>query len=129
MSTTPSSVDVKQGEAWMPIHKSKRRSNAAPKDSRAARAESLQRTGKGMVIAGFVVTIVSVVLYCAVTFAGGMDADMGDILLRNAVPYARATLALTGLGTLLWIVGSFTYLRGAMDADEDAGEESKSVEQ
>ncbi|MBI2375685.1 MAG: hypothetical protein HYV07_16940 [Deltaproteobacteria bacterium] len=82
-----------------------------------------------MILAGFVITIVGVVLYCAVCFAGGMDADMGDILFKNAVPFAQATLAVLGLGTLVWLVGSFTYLRGAMDADEEAGEESKSTGQ
>lgn len=122
------SSPVERRDTWMmPIHKSKRRSDAAPEGARAARAESLQGTGKGMVIVGFVTTIVGVVLYCAVTFAGGVDADMGDVLLHNAVPFTRATLAVLGFGTLLWLVGSFTYLRGAMDADDAAGEESPST--
>ncbi|GMU63691.1 MAG: hypothetical protein AMXMBFR34_54540 [Myxococcaceae bacterium] len=105
----------------MPIHQSKSRGETA--NSRAARAESHQRTGKVLVVAGFIVTILGVVLYCAVTFAGGVDAGMGDILFHNAVPFARATLGVLGLGTLLWLVGSFTYLRGAMDADEEPGDE------
>lgn len=105
-------------ESWMPIHRS-RRVAAAPA---ASAAESLQRTGKRMVIAGFVVTIAGVVAYCAVNFAGGVNADMGDLLLRNSVPFATATLAVLGLGTLLWLIGSFTYLRGAMEADDDGAE-------
>lgn len=120
MSANPSS-SVERGEAWMPIHQSKSRGETA--NSRAARAESHQRTGKVLVVAGFIVTILGVVLYCAVTFAGGVDAGMGDILFHNAVPFARATLGVLGLGTLLWLVGSFTYLRGAMDADEEPGDE------
>lgn len=79
-----------------------------------------------MVVAGFVITILGVVLYCAACFAGGTDADMGDMLLRNAMPFARATLAVLGLGSLVWLIGSFTYLRGAMDADEDASEDPQS---
>lgn len=74
-----------------------------------------------MILAGFVITIVGVVLYCAICFAGEVDADMGDILFDNAVPFARAMLAVLGLGTLVWLIGSFTYLKGAMDADEDEG--------
>lgn len=120
---------VEQRDVWMPIHRSKHRSKGhseAPRVvSRATRAESLQRTGKAMVIAGFVITIVGVVAYCAVTFAGGIDADMGDILFRNAVPFARTTLAILALGTLAWLIGSFTYLRGAMDADEDPGDDEE----
>ncbi len=89
----------------------------------AAHAESTQKTGKSMILAGFVITILGVVLYCATCFAGGADADLGDVLFRNAVPFARATLAVLGVGTLVWLVGSFTYLRGAMDADDDATDE------
>lgn len=91
--------------------------------SLAARAESRQKHGRAMIFAGFVVTIVGVVLYCIACFAGGADADMGDVLLANAVPFARATLVLLGLGTLVWLVGSFIYLRGIMDAEEAAGGE------
>lgn len=90
----------------------------AKEASPAERAESLQRTGKKLVIAGFVVTIAGVLGYCIACFTAGFNADMGDLLLHNTVPFARATLAVLGLGTLVWAVGSFTYLRGVMDADE-----------
>lgn len=120
MNTHPSSsIGLGRDHAVLPGHdKSSVAPRATPRTSRAMRADSLQRRGKGMIFAGFIITIVCVVLYCAACFAGGADADMGDILLKNAVPFARATLAVQGLGTLLWLVGSFTYLRGAMDADE-----------
>jgi hypothetical protein len=88
--------------------------------SPAAHAESLQRTGKKLVIAGFVVTIAGVIGYCAACFTAGFNADMGDLLLHNTVPFARATLAVLGLGTLVWAIGSLTYLRGVMDADESS---------
>lgn len=80
------------------------------------RAESQQRKGKAMVVAGWVVTLLGVVLYCAATFSAGVDADMGALLTENVVPFAHATLAVMGLGTLLWLTGSFVYLKGAMDA-------------
>ncbi|MBI2569842.1 MAG: hypothetical protein HYV63_22795 [Candidatus Schekmanbacteria bacterium] len=121
-----SSFRLGRGDAVLPVYDEPcAASRSAPRTSPAARAESLQRAGKGMIFAGFVITIVGVVLYCAVCFAGGMDADMGDLLFENAVPFARATLAVLGVGTLVWLVGSFTYLRGAMDADEDAGRENE----
>lgn len=110
-------------EAWMPIRKSRRRHDAAPADSPATRAESMQKNGKRMVIAGFVISVVGVVLYCAVTFTGGIDAYTGDILFRNGVSLGKVTLAVLALGTLVWLVGSFTYLQGAMDADEESGED------
>lgn len=95
----------------------------APQDARAIRAEGLQRDGKKMVIAGFVITILGVVMYCAVNFAGEFKTGMDDVLYRNVVPFTWSTLAILGLGTLVWMVGSFTYLRGMMDADEDANED------
>ncbi|MBZ0274409.1 hypothetical protein K8I61_20420 [bacterium] len=128
MSTTPLSSRILNrhaaGAFVREIPDSESRSPALP--STAARAESMQKTGKRMIFAGFVMTVVGVILYCAACFAGGMDTDIGDILFRNAVPFARGTLAFLGLGTLVWLVGSFTYLRGAMEADEDAREESGS---
>lgn len=92
----------------------------AKEASPAERAESLQRTGKKLVIAGFVVTIAGVIGYCVACFAAGFNADMGNILYNNTVPFARATLAVLGLGTLVWAAGSLTYLRGVMDADESS---------
>lgn len=131
MNTNPASpLGLGRSDAHLPVPQEPgAASRSTTRTSQAVRAESLQRSGKGMILAGFVITIVGVVLYCAVCFAGGMDADMGDILFKNAVPFAQATLAVLGLGTLVWLVGSFTYLRGAMDADEEAGEESKSTGQ
>lgn len=93
---------------------------AAAQRTRAEHAEALQRRGRGLILGGFVITITGVVGYCVASFAGGMDADMGDILFRNSVPFARATLAVLGVGTLVWLAGSFTYLKGAMDADEES---------
>ncbi len=112
------SIVVEQRDAWMPIHKSKRAASA----DQATRAEWLQTTGRRMVVAGFVITILGVVAYCGVTFAGGVNAEVGDLLFRNAVPFGRSTLVVLGIGTLVWLIGSFTYLRGAMEADDDPGE-------
>ena len=79
--------------------------------------QAVQRRGKNMVVAGWIVTVVAAILYCVACFSGSVDADLAEILSTNAVPFARAMLVATGVGTLLWLVGSFVYLRGAMDAD------------
>lgn len=102
--------------------------DAAEIVSPRARAETLQKRGKRMIVAGFTITIVGVVLYCAVSFMGGSDRDLGEILFENAVPLARGTLAVLGLGTVVCLVGSFMHLKGAMDADEYAAQDSKSQE-
>lgn len=81
------------------------------------RAEALQRNGRRLVVVGYAVTVIGIVLYCLACFTGGLSADMGDLLLKNAVPFAHSTLAVLGVGTATWIVGSFIYLRGAMEDD------------
>lgn len=85
--------------------------------STLSRAETLQRNGNWLIIAGFVITIVGVVLYCTVSFAADMSADLADVLFRNTVPFARTTLGVLGFGTLVWLVGSFMCLRGAVEAE------------
>lgn len=124
MNTNASaSIGLSRGDAALPI-----RAVPARAATRPQRAEAMQKRGRVMIVAGFVITIVGVVLYCAACFAGGMDADMGDLLLDNAVPFARATLGVLGFGTLVWLIGSFMHLRGAMDADDDAGKTNASIE-
>lgn len=85
-----------------------------------ARSELQQRLGKWMIAAGFVVTVLSIIAYCVTCFAAGNSAELGEILLANAVPFARITLLGLGIGSALWLVGSFTYLHGVMSADEQA---------
>lgn len=85
-------------------------------------AERRQRTGERMILAGFVIAIIGVVAYCVASFAAGMSTTLEGVLFDNDVPFARATLGVLGLGTLVWLGGSITYLRGALDADEASGE-------
>lgn len=94
--------------------------------SPATRADNLQRAGQRMILSGFLIAIAGVVAYCLACFAAGMSTAMEDVLFKNDVPFARATLSVLGAGTIVWIVGSITYLRGAMDADEEAGPEDAS---
>ncbi len=123
MSTQPTEVlDLGRAAAPHGLGMERLPDRPAPTSaSRAARAEALQRNGRRMVVAGAVITIVGVVLYCAVCFAGGVNADMADLLFQHTVPFGLTTLAVQGAGTLVWLVGSFTYLRGAMDAEPPEG--------
>jgi hypothetical protein len=93
----------------------------------AAAADS--RMGKRMIVAGFVITILGVIGYCVASFAAGTDAGMDDVLFRNAEPFARVTLGVLGLGTLVWLIGSWTYLRAEMEADDDLGEAERRPEE
>ncbi len=113
MSSRPAAIDLA-----LPVHPAADHAEHAGAPA-ASRAESLQRTGRRAIVAGSVITIVGVVLYCMVCFAGGVNARVGDALLSDAVPFAGATLGILGLGTLVWLVGSLTYLRGAMEAGEE----------
>ncbi len=83
-------------------------------------AERRQRAGERMILAGFVIAIAGVVGYCVASFAAGTSTTMEGILLDDDVPFARAALAVLGAGTVVWLAGSITYLRGALDADEEA---------
>jgi len=90
---------------------------------RVARARMQQKAGDRLILAGFVLTVVGVILYCVACFAGGVDAGLAAILFDNVVPFARATLVVLGIGSALWLVGSFMYLNGTITEDEIAGAE------
>lgn len=106
----------------LPLPRSAKKDGAV---SRTAQPEQLQRNGKLLTIAGTVVTIIGVVLYCIACFAGGVSEDLGAILLDNVAPFARGTLAVLGLGTVMWLAGSVMYIKGTMDAEgpSDLGSE------
>lgn len=118
MTTNPSHSLRLPRSAVPPSRPRGKARSSSPPLSRAEKAAARQRTGKRMIVAGSALAVLGVVLYCLASFAGDLGAGMGDVVLRNAVPYARGALAIIGLGTLVWLVGSITYLRGVMDADE-----------
>jgi hypothetical protein len=119
MTTNPShSVDLGRGDI------APDRPRVRPV-SRAALAAARMRTGRRTFVAGSAIAVAGVVLYCVASLAGDLRADLGEIVLRNAVPYARAALAVIGLGVLVWLAGSISYLSGALDADE--GDEGRGI--
>lgn len=82
-----------------------------------ARAARRMRSGKALVIAGFAVAVMGVIAYCVVCFTAGMNQEVGAALLAAPGWLIAPALGLIGLGTLMWLVGSFLYLIGGMDAD------------
>jgi cbb3-type cytochrome oxidase subunit 1 len=82
-----------------------------------ARAEQQMRRGKQLVISGFIVAVVGIVAYCVAVFSAGVSQELGSALLANPGWLVGPTLGVIGLGTLLWLVGSFIYLSGGMDSD------------
>jgi hypothetical protein len=82
-----------------------------------ARAEQQMRRGKHLVISGFIVAVVGIVAYCIACFSAGVNQGLASAFLESPGWLVGPTLGIIGLGTLLWLVGSFVYLSGAMDSD------------
>lgn len=82
-----------------------------------ARAEQQMRRGKRLVISGFVVAVVGIVAYCVVCFSAGVNQQLASALLASPGWLVGPMLGIIGLGTMLWLVGSFIYLSGGMDSD------------
>jgi hypothetical protein len=82
-----------------------------------ARAEQRMRRGKELVISGFSVAVLGIVTYCVVSFSAAANQELGSVLLESPGRLIGPTLGIIGLGTLLWLVGSYIYLNGAMDSD------------
>ena len=84
----------------------------------AAAAHRMQR-GRRLVFSGFTVAIIGIVAYCIICFSSALNVELGTALLNGPAWLTGPALGIIGLGTLLWLIGSFAYLRGAMDSDPD----------
>ncbi len=82
-----------------------------------AGAEQQMRRGKKLVISGFIVAVMGIVAYCVVCFSAAINQELGSALLAGPGWLLGTTMGIIGLGTLLWLVGSFIYLSGAMNSD------------
>ncbi len=82
-----------------------------------ARAEQRMRRGKQIVISGLIVAMVGIVAYCVASFNVAVNQGLGPALLESRGWLVGPTLGIVGLGTLLWLVGSFVHLSGGMDSD------------
>jgi hypothetical protein len=87
-----------------------------------ARAEQRMRRGKQLVISGVIVAVVGIVAYSVASFNAAAIQELGSALLESRGWLVGPTLGIIGLGTLLWLVGTFVYLVGAMDSDPNGPE-------
>lgn len=95
-------------------------STAAPTRAEGyADAERRMHRGRRLVLAGFVVAVAGVVAYCVACLTAGREPALGSYLNEHAGVLVGPALGVIGAGTLLWLVGSFVYLRAAMDSDPD----------
>ena len=95
--------------------------NAVPR-TRAevhASAERQMQRGKRLVISGFVVAVLGIVAYCCVGLSAGVNQQTGSAFLESSGWLHGTTLAIIGLGTLLWLLGSILYVNGGTDSDPD----------
>jgi hypothetical protein len=102
-----------------------RERRGSPRALPRTRADARQRRGKVLVVAGWIVAVVGVVVYCAASFAAEPSADLAAIVFEGAAPAARGGLLVIGVGTLTWIVGSILHTIAMLDSDVvEPGEES-----
>ncbi len=90
---------------------------AASKAEIYAAAEQQMRRGQRLVISGFVVAVLGIIAYCVICLSAAVNQELGSSLLESPGWLAGSTFGIIGLGTLLWLAGSFIYLNGAMDSD------------
>ncbi len=84
-----------------------------------ARAEQQMQRGRQLVVSGFVVAVLGIVAYCLVGLSAGVNQQLGSAFLESSEWLTGATLGTIGLGTLLWLAGSFMYVSGGMDGDPE----------
>ncbi|MBI2522266.1 MAG: hypothetical protein HYV97_17735 [Bdellovibrio sp.] len=84
-----------------------------------AQAERRMRLGRRLVVIGFVVSILGVIAYCVGCFNVTLNQEIGGVLYDNPGWLLTPTLGTMGLGTVLWLIGSFIHLKGAMDSDPE----------
>ena len=77
--------------------------------------EKRMRDGRRLVLAGFVIAVLGIVAYCFV----GLSAPASAEIVSGPADMIGPALGVIGIGTLLWLVGSFVFLRGAMDSDPE----------
>ncbi len=84
-----------------------------------AAAERRMRYGRKLVISGAIIAILGIICRCIVSFSVDIGPTIGVIYVRDPERFLGPTLGVIGLGTLMWLIGSFVYLNGAMDSDPD----------
>ena len=73
------------------------------------RALHWQRQGKLVGVGGSAAALIGVAIYCLSAIAARPGADLADIVLRGAIPVARAGLFLIACGVIAWLVGCVVH--------------------
>ena len=94
---------------------SETRARRLTRSERLGGPEKRMRDGRRLVLAGFVIAVLGIVAYCFV----GLSAPATEQVVSGPADMIGPALGVIGIGTLLWLVGSFVFLRGAMDSDPD----------
>lgn len=77
------------------------------------------RRGKRLVVSGFVVAVLGIIGYCVACFSASVDQQLSANFLANPGWLVGPPMAVIGLGTLLWLIGSFIFLDAAMGCDPE----------
>lgn len=75
--------------------------------------------GKLLVIVGFGVLAIGIFTYCLIGVAAEPNQVFGMPSVTNSSRLSITAQAAMAIGTLLWLVGSFQYLLGAVDSDPE----------
>ena len=97
---------------------SETRAGRLSRSERLGGPEKRMRDGRRLVLAGFIIAVLGIVAYCFV----GLSAPAGAEIVSGPADMIGPALGVIGIGTLLWLVGSFVFLRGAMDSDPDGSD-------
>lgn len=88
-------------------------------------ARHWQRQGKLVALGGCLAAVTGVVIYCLSAIAARPGADLADIVLRGAIPVARAGLFLIACGTIAWVVGCVVHANAVLRlTGDEPGERS-----
>lgn len=87
------------------------------KTEQYAGAQEQMKLGKRLVIGGFILSIMGIIAYCVTNFNMTLNQKYNGILVDNSGALLIPTLATIGIGTLVWLIGSFIHLKGAMNSD------------
>ena len=86
------------------------------------RALHWQRQGKLVGVGGSAAALIGVAIYCLSAIAARPGADLADIVLRGAIPVARAGLFLIACGVIAWLVGCVVHANAVGLAGEGPAE-------
>jgi hypothetical protein len=81
---------------------------SAPEASGQSAAEAEIRLGKGLVVAGFAVSIVGIIVYCTAAFSAESAQELSGL--------GKLGLLIVGAGVVSWFSGAITYFRGAIES-------------